>query len=47
MDEARLASLTKQAEPAVEPAPLTEAARPVDLSQANEKLSGLLGGKKP
>lgn len=48
VDTAKLASLTKsetapQPEPPVEAAPKPAA----DLSKANEKLSGLLGGKKP
>jgi ABC-2 type transport system ATP-binding protein len=49
VDSAKLAALTK-AEPAPEPAPAPSPAatpKPVDLSKANEKLSGLLGGKKP
>lgn len=49
VDNARLAALTK-AEPAPEapPAPSAPAApKPADLSKVNEKLSGLLGGKKP
>jgi ABC-2 type transport system ATP-binding protein len=46
---ARLAALTKP-EPTPETGPppsVTAATPPADLSQANEKLSGLLGGKKP
>jgi len=48
VDMAKLASLTKP-EPAPQPEPAAEAApKPAtDLSKANEKLSGLLGGKKP
>ena len=54
VDVAKLAALTKADEPATpatsapsatQPAP--EAPKPADLSKANEKLSGLLGGKKP
>ncbi len=52
VDAAKLAALTKQEEPPTPPAaapakPAAEAPKPVDLSKANEKLSGLLGGKKP
>lgn len=46
VDTDKLEALTKQ-EPAPEPAPpAASAPKPADLSKANEKLSGLLGGKK-
>ena len=53
VDTSKLAALTRSEpapaakDPTVSPAPAAEAPRPVDLSKANEKLSGLLGGKKP
>jgi len=49
VDAERLAALTRQPEPspAPAPAPATAAPEPVDLSKANEKLSNLLGGRKP
>lgn len=52
VDNAKLAALTKHDEPSppplTEPAkPAAEAPKPADLSKANEKLAGLLGGKKP
>lgn len=51
VDATKLAALGKsEPVPAAEPAPATpkpEAKPPADLSKANEKLSGLLGGKKP
>ena len=49
VDESKLASLTKPVEPAPSPKtaePAVEPATPADLTQANEKLSSLLG-KKP
>ena len=49
VDNSKLAALTKHEEPAppAKPAPpAAETPKPADLSQANEKLSGLLGGKK-
>jgi ABC-2 type transport system ATP-binding protein len=49
MDEGRLEALARPAEPglpAAEPLPVTEPAKPVDLSQANEKLSSLLNKPK-
>ncbi len=45
VDAARLQALTQAGEPA--PAPAPAPAMPVDLERANDKLSGLLGGKKP
>ncbi len=48
-DEGKLAALAQPTTPTVQPeksSPKTEAARPVDLSKADEKLSSLLGGKK-
>jgi hypothetical protein len=46
-DEKKLAGLTKASEPAPAPAkPASPAAQPADLSKADEKLSGLLGGGK-
>jgi hypothetical protein len=48
VDTAKLDALTKH-EPAAEPAVPTPApapAKPADLTKANEKLSGLLGGKR-
>ncbi len=48
VDTAKLAALTKtEAAPAPAGPVVTTAAKPADLSKANEKLSGLLGGKKP
>ena len=47
--ENKLAALTQSAATTAQlakPAPKTEAANPVDLSKADEKLSSLLGGKK-
>jgi hypothetical protein len=48
VDQSKLSALGKQ-EPAtpVEAKPETAPKPPEDLSKANEKLSGLLGGKKP
>ena len=52
VDEGKLASLTKSGESATAPRPAegapadTAPAQPADLSQANEKLSSLLGPKK-
>ncbi len=49
VDRARLESLARPAEPGTPtptPAPAPEAARPADLSKANEKLSSLLGKPK-
>ena len=50
VDQARLDSLSRKTEPTAPAAPAAQAApeapKPVDLSKANEKLSGLLG-KKP
>jgi ABC-2 type transport system ATP-binding protein len=50
MDEKKLEALTQTAEPipspAAKPTPTVEA-KPVDLSKADEKLSSLLGTKKP
>jgi hypothetical protein len=50
-DEKKLEQLTKASEPAPAPAPASAksepaAAKPADLSKADEKLSSLLGGKK-
>jgi ABC-2 type transport system ATP-binding protein len=48
-DESKLAALAQPTGPTLQPekpAPKTEAAKPVDLSKADEKLSSLLGGKK-
>jgi ABC-2 type transport system ATP-binding protein len=48
VDTAKLAALTKtDAAPAPAAPVVTTAPKPADLSKANEKLSGLLGGKKP
>jgi ABC-2 type transport system ATP-binding protein len=47
VDAERLAALTRPPEPSPAPAPATAAPEPVDLSKANEKLSSLLGGRKP
>lgn len=52
VDSVKLAALTKTetTAPASEPvpsAPSPASAKPIDLGKANEKLSGLLGGKKP
>jgi hypothetical protein len=48
VDTAKLAALTKtEAAPAPAAPVVTTAPKPADLSKANEKLSGLLGGKKP
>jgi ABC-2 type transport system ATP-binding protein len=49
VDDSKLSALTQSAAPAPVPeksAPKTEAAKPVDLTKADEKLSSLLGGKK-
>jgi ABC-2 type transport system ATP-binding protein len=47
VDDRKLSALTQPTAPAPEKsAPKPEAVRPVDLSQADEKLSSLLGGKK-
>ncbi len=49
VDDRKLAALAQpgvSATPVEKPKPETEAAKPVDLSQADEKLSSLLGGKK-
>jgi hypothetical protein len=43
IDQTKLASLAKQTEPTPPAPPPTPAAAPADLSQANEKLSSLLG----
>jgi hypothetical protein len=45
VDHGKLAELTKTEVPAPAPARVTSPAKPVDLEQANEKLSSLLGGK--
>ncbi len=48
-DERKLAALAQPVAPAPQPensAPQTEPAQPLDLSQAEKKLSSLLGGKK-
>lgn len=49
--DVKLAALAKPAEPTLTPAPATAVPKPdepkQDLSKANEKLSSLLGGKKP
>jgi len=48
-NESKLAALAQPSAPTPTPdksAPKTEAAKPVDLSKADEKLSSLLGGKK-
>ncbi len=52
VDPAKLAALMKAETPAPAPEPVPSSpvpapAKPVDLGKANEKLSGLLGGKKP
>ena len=47
VDASKLAALTRSEEPAAAPAPNPEVQKAVDLSKANDKLSGLLGGKKP
>lgn len=47
VDQARLEALAQVATPTPSPAAAVEPSKPVDLSRANEKLSGLLGGKKP
>jgi ABC-2 type transport system ATP-binding protein len=51
VDAAKLSKLTKSEAPLPAPAPPPEPVSaepaPVDLSKANEKLSGLLGGRKP
>ena len=52
VDSVKLAALIKAGTPAPAPEPAPSApspapAKPVDLGKANEKLSGLLGGKKP
>ncbi len=47
VDASKLAALTRSEEPAITPGQTPEVQKAVDLSQANEKLSGLLGGKKP
>ena len=49
MDDHKLAALSQPTAPALQPepvAPKTDAAKPVDLSKADEKLSSLLGAKK-
>jgi ABC-2 type transport system ATP-binding protein len=51
VDDSKLSALTQATAPATPAktetaAPQTEAAKPVDLSKANEKLSSLLGNKK-
>jgi hypothetical protein len=49
VDDRKLSSLTQPTAPTPQPesaAPKIEAAKPVDLSKADEKLSSLLGGKK-
>ena len=48
-DESKLAALAQPTAPATQPeisAPKTQAAKPVDLSKADDKLSSLLGGNK-
>ncbi|HVY70591.1 MAG TPA: ABC transporter ATP-binding protein, partial [Verrucomicrobiae bacterium] len=45
VDTTKLAQLTRAAEPVAPAATPAPAAPPADLSKANEKLSGLLGGK--
>jgi len=45
-DENKLAELVQPTAQPAKPAPKIEAAKPVDLSRADEKLSSLLGGKK-
>jgi len=51
VDDKKLEALTKAAEPAPAPAPhksrTAAEEKPVDLSKADEKLSSLLGKKKP
>jgi ABC-2 type transport system ATP-binding protein len=49
VNESKLASLAQVAAPTPQPVveKPAEAAKPADLSKANEKLSSLLGGKKP
>jgi ABC-2 type transport system ATP-binding protein len=48
VDQAKLSALGKhEPAPPVEPKPAEPAKPAVDLAKANEKLSGLLGGKKP
>jgi hypothetical protein len=44
-DEKKLEGLTKASEPPPVPSTSAPAAKPVDLSKADEKLSSLLGGK--
>ena len=46
VDEGRLSQLTRAETPPAAPETAPAPAAPVDLSQANEKLSGLLGGPK-
>jgi ABC-2 type transport system ATP-binding protein len=49
VDDSKLSALAQPSAPTPQPeksAPKTEAAKPVDLSKADEKLSSLLGGKK-
>jgi ABC-2 type transport system ATP-binding protein len=49
VDDRKLSALAQPTTPAAQPektAPTTEAAKPVDLSKADKKLSSLLGGKK-
>ena len=49
VDDSKLSALSQPTTPSPQPdkpAAKTETARPVDLSQADEKLSSLLGGKK-
>ena len=49
VDDSKLSALAQPSAPSPQPeksAPKTEAAKPVDLSKADEKLSSLLGGKK-
>lgn len=45
VDAARLQALTQAGEAA--PAPAPAVSKPADMERANDKLSGLLGGKKP
>ena len=49
VDDSKLSALTQSASPAAQPEKTSlkpEAAKPVDLAKADEKLSALLGGKK-
>ena len=44
-DDKKLEEMTKASKPAATPQKTEPAAKPVDLSKAEEKLSSLLGGK--